>query len=63
MLFTLLFQIMTGRLRDTKSYQDEFSWKAVVFTPVQVLKGMLPFTCSELHQAAEGTILHPDKYL
>lgn len=35
-----------------KSYLDKFSWEAVVFTPVQILKGMLSFFCSKLHQAA-----------
>lgn len=40
-------------------YQDELSGEAVVFAPVQVQEGVLSFSCSKLHQTAEGSLLQP----
>lgn len=40
-------------------YQDELSGEAVVFAPVQVQERVVSFSCSELHQAAEATLLQP----
>ncbi len=60
---TLEFPPLTASLHDTEPYQEKFPWEAVVFTPVQVLEGVLSFSCSQLHQTAEGTLLYPDSYL